>query len=290
MLWSILRNVYANIPPSNVVERTFSIFRNFWFLPVNSTHGAGADIENKRRLEDPVFLDRFAYKVYSQNGEDGIISEIFKRIGTTNKTFVEFGVQDGLESNGHYLLFNGWRGLWMDGNKKALKRLKSHFARPIGDGRLTALNAFITAENINTLIGEDGGITGEIDLLSIDIDGNDYWVWKAITVIRPRVVIIEYNAKFPPPCEWVIEYAPSYVWEGADKQGASLKSYELLGRELGYTLVATDLSGTNAFFVKDALCHDLFPQPATAENHYRPMRIDRRWLSGGHRTKTYIGT
>jgi hypothetical protein len=263
--------------------------RFFWFLPITGTQGPGADIENKRRLEDPLFLDRFAYKVYSQNGEDGIISEIFRRIGATNKTFVEFGVYDGLESNCHYLLLNGWRGLWIDGNKKALKVLKSHFARPIGDGRLTALNAFITAENINTLIGEDGGITGDIDLLSIDIDGNDYWVWKAITVIKPRVVIIEYNAKFPPPCEWVIKYNPSFQGGAPDEHSASLKSHELLGRELGYTLVATDLAGVNAFFVRDGLCHDLFPSPATAENHYRPIR-PFQWIPAGHETKTYIGT
>jgi len=237
----------------------------------------------------PPYLDSFEYKVYSQNGEDGIINEIFKRIGTTNKTFVEFGVEEGLESNGHFLLFTGWNGLWIEGSDKFFIKIKELFSEPLSTKQLKAVCAFVTIENINSLI-EDNGITGEIDLLSIDIDGNDYWVWKAITCIQPRVVMVEYNAKFPPPCEWIMEYDPNYVWnDGSDKQGASLKSFELLGKELGYKLVGTTTNGVNAFFVKKELTKNLFPEPATAENLYHAYYGPGLLVSSGHTTKKYIG-
>jgi hypothetical protein len=243
--------------------------------------------ENQRKFDDASHLDRFGYKVYSQNDEDGIIQEIFKRIGETNKTFVEFGVQDGLESNCHFLLFNGWKGLWIEGDKEFFKRLREYFSKPLSENRLTAINAFITADNINKLIGEDGKISGEIDLLSIDIDGNDYWIWEKINCIRPRVVVIEYNAKFPPPCEWVMEYDQNHVWDGSDNHGASLKSLELLGRRLGYTLVGTNGNGVNAFFVRAELAKGLFAEPATAENLYHTC--GNGYISSGHVTRKYIG-
>jgi len=236
------------------------------------------------------YLDSFGYKVYSQNDEDGIIEEIFKRIGVTNKNFVEFGVQDGLESNGHFLLFNGWRGLWIDGNEEYFLKLKEYFSEPLSTKQLIAINAFITAENINDLIGKNG-FNGEIDLLSIDIDGNDYWIWKAIKCIQPRVVVIEYNAKFPPPCEYIMEYNPNHIWDGSDKFGASLKSLELLGDELGYRLVGTNTNGVNAFFVKKDLAKNLFPEPPTSENLYHKVGIAgyTAFFSNGHPTKKYIG-
>jgi hypothetical protein len=244
--------------------------------------------ENKRRLDDPKYLERFGYKVYSQNDEDGVIAEIFNRIGTTDKRFVEFGVQNGLESNCHFLLFGGWSGLWIDGNEKFFTQLVDLFSKPIKSGQLKAINAFITKDNINDLIGIQGNISGSIDLLSIDIDGNDYWIWEAIKCVDPRVVAIEYNAKFPPPCEWIMPYNCDHIWDGSDMFGASLKSYELLGEKLGYQLVATNANGVNAFFVKRELAGDLFAKPATAENLYH-CGCSTSYQSSGHLTKRYIG-
>ena len=206
-----------------------------------------------------------------QNEEDGIIEEIFNRIGTTNKIFIEFGVQNGLESNSHYLLFKGWHGLWIDGGEAYVKEIREKFAPVLASGQLKVLQAFITRENINELFIASG-IEGEIDLLSIDIDGNDYHVWKAINVVKPRVVVIEYNGKFPPNCDWKQAYNKYHVWDGSDWQGASLKALELLGRQLGYQLVGTNLNGGNAFFVRQDLVGDLFIEPATAENLYNPVR------------------
>ena len=246
------------------------------------------EIELKNRLDNPLYLERFGFKVYSQNDEDGIIEEIFNRIKTGGKTFVEFGVHNGLESNGHYLLHKGWKGLWIEGNGKAVNEIRQLFKKPIDDKRLIVINSFITKDNINTLIEEEGKISGEIDLLSIDIDGNDYWVWEAIKCINPRVVVIEYNGKFPPNFEWVMEYDPNHIWQEDDKQGASLKSLELLGSKLGYQLAGTNVMGVNAFFVRRNLANDLFVSPPAAEKLYNPTRWTMQYISG-HPSREYIG-
>jgi hypothetical protein len=250
-----------------------------------------AEMELAKRLKEPIRLEQYGYKVYSQNDEDGILSEIFKRIGTMNKKFIEFGVQNGLESIGHFLLHKGWQGLWLEGSLNYCKQIYDNFKEPITNRQLNVVNAFINKNNINDLIAKKGGINGEIDLLSVDIDGNDYHIWKAIDCVNPRVVCIEYNAKFPPNFEWIMKYDENHIWDGiSDKSGASLKSLEILGNELGYQLVGTNLNGVNAFFVRKELTKDLFVQPATAENLYNPPRYcyGFNYRSGAH-SLCYIG-
>ena len=134
------------------------------------------------RYADPKRLLRYGFKVYSQHDEDGIIQEIFRRIGATKRTFVEFGVETGIECNSVKLLIEGWRGLWIESNAQACKNISSTFDVFLKDRRLTLKQSLATAENINTLI-KSGDLDGEIDLLSIDIDFNDYWVWKAIQIV-----------------------------------------------------------------------------------------------------------
>jgi hypothetical protein len=277
------------------MKKFFKKVRRFWWTEIapqkyfkKKCTRNDEELVLKERLENPIFLERYGFKVYSQNDEDGIIGEIFNRIGTTNMKFVEFGVQNGLESNAHFLLHQGWSGLWIEGDEKAVVELCSLFKKPIENKRLVVINKFITANNINTLIASDGKYCGPIDLLSIDIDGNDFWVWKAITCIEPRVVVIEYNAKFPPFFEWIIEYDENHIWHGDDEHGASLKALEKLGMELGYQLVGTNKNGVNAFFVKKEIAKNLFPYPATAENLYNPTRWDLVY-ENGHPAKKYIG-
>lgn len=219
----------------------------------------------RTRLKNPKSLEPYGYKVYSQNDEDGIIHEIFNRIGTTDKRFIEFGVQDGLESNTHLLLFYDWKGLWIEGSPEYCKEINTKFKPVIENGQLTVKNAFITKENINSLFS-DADFTGEIDLLSIDIDGNDLYVWEAINVVNPRVVITEYNGKFPPDLEWTQAYNPTHIWDGTDWHGASLKAFEKLGQKKGYRLVGTDLRGCNAFFVRNDL-HQIYFMKKPQQNH-----------------------
>ncbi|MEK7563930.1 MAG: hypothetical protein AAB544_06090, partial [Patescibacteria group bacterium] len=145
------------------------------------------------------FIERHEY---SQNGEDGMIAAIFAMIGTTNKYFVEFGVEDGIECNTRYLSkHKGWKGLLMDGSHE--------------NATLNLHKEFITAENIESLFAKHN-VPKEFDLLSIDIDGNDYWVWKAVTHYSPRVVIIEYNACIPYEPPVMIPYAPAFQWDKTD--------------------------------------------------------------------------
>lgn len=178
-------------------------------------------------------------KEYSQNGEDGCIQAIFAMIGTTNKYYVEFGVENGIECNTRYLMkHKGWKGLLMDGG--------------FTNEELNLQQEFITAENIEELFAKHG-VPQEFDLLSIDIDGNDYWVWKAISHYSPRVVIMEYNACIPYEPAVTVSYDPEFSWDKTDYYGASLGAMVQLASQKGYTLIDTDRHGVNAFFVRSDL-------------------------------------
>lgn len=249
-----------------------------WYMAV--TYGGYRwEKQTEEHLKDPVFLESYGYKVFSQNDEDGILQEIFERVGTETKRFVEFGVQNGLECNSHYLLYKGWNGLWLEGYRPFYEEIQEKFAGVLQSGALRTDCAFITRENINELL-EKNGMTGEIDLLSIDVDGNDYHIWKAVSVVRPRVVCIEYNGKFPPDCEWIMPYFHAHQWQGNDNHSASLKSLEKLGRRLGYQLVGTNMTGVNAFFVRQELAGERFPLPATAENLYNAPKYQQEHVAG----------
>lgn len=228
------------------------------------------------RMKDPNAIENSGYKVYSENDEDGIIQEIFRRIGTESKEFIEFGVQNGLECNSHFLLHHGWHGLWLEGDPASCRQINIKFKPVIKDGLLKVKNVFITKENIDELIikyrNTDEKESGP-DFLSIDIDGNDWYVWDAIKSVRPRLVSIEYNGKFPPDLCWKQAYNKDHVWDYSDWHGASLKAMEMLGRQKGYVLVGTNLTGANAFFVRDDLySKELFSDRDTAEELYNPYR------------------
>ncbi len=193
-------------------------------------------------------------KVHSQNGEDGVLEALFAELGTTNHFFVEFGCDDGWECNGAYLLEQGWTGLQMDGRGRST------------NPRCTVHQEFITAENVNDVFRKHN-VPAEFDLLSIDIDGNDFWVWQQITT-RPRVVVIEYNASKPPNERSSIAYDPQFVWNGSDYLGASLLALKELGQRKGYTLVYCERAGVNAFFVASELLPAGF-EPLSIEEIYR---------------------
>jgi hypothetical protein len=221
------------------------------------------------KCQDPKSLNRHEHKGFSNHGEDGIVAEIFRRIGTTNRYFVEFGAADGEQSNTLLWLCMGWTGLWMEGRADAVARAGHRLRSYVAAGRLTIRQAMIDAENVESLF-RDGGVPREFDLLSLDIDYNDYYVWEAIQSFSPRVVEIEYNAIWPPDVEWVVPYDPKATWDYTARFGASLKSMEKLGRQKGYSLVGCSYRGGNAFFVRDDLLGDHFSTPFTAEHHYEP--------------------
>lgn len=200
-------------------------------------------------------INLFEQKYCSQNGEDGIIKIIFDKIKTTNQFCVEFGIHPK-EGNTIYLGKKSWNCLWMDGN---------------GDGKHIK-KEFITAENINSLL-KKYKVPKEFDLLSIDIDYNDYWVWKAINGYSPRVVVIEYNSSFSPLESKTVKYNPKAVWDGTSYFGASLLALAKLGKSKGYTLVCCESRGVNAFFVRNDLIGNNFVLKSIEET-YKPPRYN----------------
>lgn len=234
------------------------------------------------KYRDPRRLNQYEAQVFSQSGEDGILGEIFRRIGTTDRRFVEIGVGDGLENNTAYLLAGGWSGVWLEGSAESVRQATRNFREPVASGRLVIHHGLVTAESIGPSLA-NLGVGAEPDLVSIDVDRNTYYVWQALSSCRPRAVVVEYNATVPPTDEWVVAYDPAKLWNGTNYFGASLKSYELLGRRLGYSLVGCGLAGTNAFFVRDDLVGGHFLPPYTAENHYEPPRYWLARIRPGHR-------
>jgi hypothetical protein len=208
------------------------------------------------------------FKVYSQFDEDGIIEEIFRRIGD-GRTFVEIGCGNGLENNTHYLLLKGWSGTWVDGSEQNIAEIRQHLP---ANKRLKIVGQIVDRENVRDLVPR------ELDLLSLDIDGNDLEVLTSImTVSSPKVICVEYNGKFPPPTSVSIRYDPSHTWAHDDYYGASLQAFvDLLE---GYKLVACGLSGANAFFVRKDVAGKFSDYPVGAL--YQPHRVHLIFLEAG---------
>lgn len=218
------------------------------------------------------------FKVYSQADEDGIIEDIARRVGIERGYFIEIGCGDGRENNSHYLLLKGWRGIWVDGDPDNIAAIRA--ALPI-DGRLRVVEQLVTRENV-TAIREAAGSPdfGPLDLLSVDVDGNDLAIAEAaIEAWSPKIVIGEYNAKFPPPLLLEVAYDPKHRWARDDYHGASLATW--VGRlQSAYRLVACNLSGTNAFFVR-ADFTDRFATYAPSRV-FQPARFHLTAIRSGH--------
>jgi hypothetical protein len=243
----------------------------------DAAHMAQLHSFRQRLFESPRYADekrlvKFGYRVYSQSDEDGIIHEIFRRIGTTSRTFVEIGSSDGFENNSRFLLTVGWRGVWIEASARKVAAAKKSAANFIEKSTLRIEQHRVDPRNVDAMLASVVPAR-EIDLLSLDIDGNDFYVLQAIQAVSPRVIVCEYNAKFPANDVWIMDYNENHKWDGTDYFGASLKAFEKLLSTKGYSLVGCNLLGCNAFFVRTDLVSDaLFISPYTAENHYEPAR------------------
>jgi len=247
--------------------------RHIGLMAQMQARGQILDIVADPRFDDPRRLERSGFKVHSQYDEDGIISEIFRRIGTTNRQCIEFGAGNGTENCTGFLLMQGWKGLWIDGGDAFLPTLNVAWKPELERGQLVARREFITVDTIDTII-RDAGFSGEIDLLAVDLDGNDYHFLENISAVAPRVICAEYNANIPPHVDWKMARRDDYVWEGLDdRTGASLKALEIMLGRRGYALVGCSVAGVNSFFVRQDLVGDKFADPFTAENHYHPWRF-----------------
>ncbi len=208
---------------------------------------------------EPVDLRDHERSVFSQYGEDGVIEKLFEVIEPTSKYAVEFGAFDGLElSNTRNLFVNhGWSGLLIEGDPKLIAKLERNYADL---PRVKTLQAWIYPGNVEILF-EEAGVPEDLDLLVIDIDSNDYYVWKVIHNFRPKVVQIEINPYFPPPQLMVIDFHPLNYWDGTDYAGASIASMIKLGKKKGYEPVHST-GGFNLFFVD----REYFPRFGIEDN------------------------
>ena len=214
------------------------------FCLLTASGASAADAASK-----PVDLRAAEASVFSQNGEDGVIEKIFEIIPPGPKFAVEFGANDGVNaSNMRNLVLNrGWSSLQIEGDPVLAKKLAANYK----DHPTTqTLEAWVWPGNIEILF-EENGVPADLDLLVIDIDSNDYYVWRAIHDFRPKVVMIEMNQFFPPPQLMVIDFHPMNYWDHTYYTGASLQSLYNLGKKKGYELVHVMSFGPNVFFVAE---------------------------------------
>ena len=213
---------------------------------------AGADESNPPPAVDLQAVER---SVFSQFGEDGVIEKIFEIIEPGPRYCVEFGAHDGINNSNmrNLVLDHGWSSFQIEGNPVRAAALAKNYAKY---PKVKTLHAWVWPGNVEILF-EENGVPKDLDLLVIDIDSNDYYVWRAIRDFRPKVVMIEVNAIFPPPQLMVIDFHPMNYWDGTIYVGASLQSLYDLAKRKGYELIYTMSSGPNAFFV-DAQYYDRF--------------------------------
>jgi hypothetical protein len=228
-------------------------------------------------------IQQTEFKVFSQFGEDGIIQYLVNRAQITpeEKLLVEFGADFYGEANTRFLVMNDyWRALLIDGSQKGIDTIRKQSF--FWERDLTAVTAFIDADNINDIIG-NSGYRGKIGLLSIDIDGNDYWVWDRISVVDPVIVVAEYNSLFGSKRAVTVPYDPKFYRLDAHHSGlyfgCSLKALEILAARKGYALVGSNRAGNNCFFVKrDRLNGQpmLRAEQAYVQSRFRDMRDSSR--------------
>jgi len=240
------------------------------------------DLDGKLKQNSiPTSIEKSEFRVFSQWGEDGIIQALVRSIEIERKIFIEFGVQDYTESNTRFLLVNNnWSGLVIDGSLKNINYIKQD--KIYWQHNLKAEYAFIDIENINELLIKNG-IDGDVGLLSVDIDGNDYWIWEAIDCISPRIVICEYNGLFGSHRKVTIPYEKAFIRDKAHFSclyyGASIAALNHLAETKGYALLGSNSTGNNLFFVrKDLVGSDTIYSPEKA--YRKPQFRESRDIDG----------
>jgi hypothetical protein len=243
-------------------------------------YAALADVAATHRAAPPSSVEATALRrasltssersVFSQFGEDGVLAELLRRVGAPSRYFVEFGAEAGLEGNCVLLASLGWSGLLVEGDaEKARSLLWRYSSAP----QVVAAEAMVAPEDVEEHF-RAAGVPDEPDVMSIDVDGIDWWIWRAIASFRPRIVIVEYNGHITTDRALTIPSEHREPWDGTAYYGASLTAYERLARAKDYRLVHTELNGNNAFFVREDLCY------AMPDDDVVPRRMTNLFLTG----------
>lgn len=230
--------------------------------------------------QPPIDFDVLSHGIYAQGAEEGMLERIFERIAPRSRACVEFGASDGLRNSNTALLLRerGWRGVLIEGSDYRFGRLQANWGHA---DHVRLVHAVVQPDTIEAIF-DAAGVPEDLDLLSLDIDGNDYWVWRALQRYRPQVVVIEYNPYYEPPQRWVMKFDPQHAWDGSTYYGASLESLYWLGKDKGYELLCCDRQGNNAFFVEASLFSRFGVTDNTPQVLYRPAMYKVRFI--GHNT------
>lgn len=259
-----------------MIKKIVKLLRDLQSLPakLNYIQESLGRIEARQiKYNSNISIAESEFKVYSQSGEDGIIQFLINNINITNKKFIEFGIENYLESNTRFLALNNyWSGLIIDGDQANIDYIKND---PIyWRCQLTAVKSFITKDNINDII-RSNNFTGDIGILSVDIDGNDYWVWDAINCVEPAIVVAEYNSFFGYEREITVPYNETFIRTSAHYSkiyyGASIAALTALANKKGYALVASNLAGNNVFYVRRDLMVNF--KEITVQEAYRSINF-----------------
>lgn len=240
----------------------------------------------------PSFRD-IEFRAYSQNGEDGLLLFVFAVIGTTDRRCIELCAGNGIQCNSANLIINhGWQGLLVDGNAEKLAQGEA-FYRQCQDTRTWVpklVHSWVTLENVNDILRYHGFV-GDIDLLSLDMDSNDYWIWQAIEVADPRVVILEYQSAWGPERRVTQRYLENFDFNEVEVEGtlprcgASLAAFVSLAKAKGYRLVGCQALCFNAIFIKCGIAEEYFPEISSADCFDHPMQDYRRDFLAEHEHK-----
>ena len=227
-------------------------------------------------------LSEVEFQVFSQFGDDGIIQYLIDKLPIINKTFIEFGVENYLEANTRFLLINNyWSGMVMDGDTSNISYIKKGQIYSFYD--LRAIQCFITKDNINDVM-KSSGFKKEIGILSIDIDGNDYWIWHAIKEFEPQIIICEYNSLFGFVDPVTIPYKSEFV-RGKNSPfnfyGTSLNAACLLAKERGYFFIGCNSAGNNAYFINEKLRSSCPIAEKSPEEGYNLAQFSESWDAKG---------
>jgi hypothetical protein len=286
--------------PIALISEIKGAFQNIWRISERLDEmkiNQGLILSALNETRNSTNLADYEFKVFSQWGEDGIIQYLSKAIEMKHKTFIEFGVESFMEANCRFLMMkDNWKGYVIDGSPSNIANLKNSYL--YWKYQIDAVDAFVTKDNINDLLAKSC-FDEDVGILSIDIDGNDYFILEAIITVRPRILICEYNAVFgarkisvpyDPDFSRTKKHFSNLYW------GASLSAMTFLANRKGYSLVGTNSSACNAFFVRDELLNEKV-KVLTAEQVYLPSTIRQSrgrygnlsYLAGDDRLKAIKG-
>lgn len=297
LIKKLIKNIaYATEMPQtlNHLANNTNTNNNNSYTDVGTQISLGIKYRELKQKSEILNFDDVEFRNFSQNGEDGILWYIFSIIGTTNKKCVEICAGDGTQCNCSNLIINhGWTGILFDGSEENISKGKIFFRNHPDTFTYppNLVNAWITKENVNELIISNG-IKGDIDLLSLDIDGVDYWIWDAIDVISPRVVIAEIQAIWRDERSVTVPYSSDFKTQYVNGfgvySGASLPAFVKLARKKGYRLIGCQRYGFNAVFLRNDIAQDFLPEiPANscfshpfcswAYEELLPLVKDKEW-------------